>query len=104
MDYNYQTPNDPLNTMQAPPNNNLVWAILSTFLCCLPTGIYAIIKASEVNSKWIAGDKAGAIESADQAKKWAIYGAIAGPIVYLLYIFAFGGLALLGMGANATAH
>lgn len=69
-----------------PPDNNLVWAILSTLLCCLPTGIYAIIKAAEVNSKWYAGDYDGARESAEAAKKWSIYGAVAGVIGIFLYI------------------
>ena len=33
----------------APPDNNLVWAILSTVLCCLPLGIVAIIKSTLVS-------------------------------------------------------
>ncbi|MGI9525566.1 MAG: CD225/dispanin family protein [Weeksellaceae bacterium] len=68
-----------------PPENNLIWAILSTVFCCLPTGIYAIIKASEVNSKWNAGDYVGAQQAADDAKKWSIYGAVAGFIVGIIY-------------------
>lgn len=82
---NNTTQNTGANFNEMPPNNNLVYAILSTVLCCLPTGIYAIIKAVEVNSKWNAGDKAGAIASAEQAKKWSIYGAIAGAVLGILY-------------------
>ena len=44
----------------APPDNKLVWSILVTIFCCLPFGIVAIIKSAEVNSKWAAGDRAGA--------------------------------------------
>ena len=84
--YNQTSTNNFQNATDIPPNNNLVWAILSAFLCCLPTGIYAIIKAAEVNGKWAAGDKAGAIASAEEAKKWSIYGAIASVVVILLYI------------------
>ncbi|MDO5608439.1 MAG: CD225/dispanin family protein [Capnocytophaga sp.] len=69
-----------------PPDNYLVWAILSTVLCCLPLGIYSIVKASEVNSKWTVGDREGAIKSAETAKKFAIYSAIAAVAVWILYI------------------
>lgn len=68
------------------PDNYLVWAILCTVLCCLPLGIVSIVKASEVNSKWNAGDYEGAIKSSEAAKKWAIYGAISGGIVIVLYM------------------
>ncbi|MXV37405.1 hypothetical protein GO491_01745 [Flavobacteriaceae bacterium Ap0902] len=93
------------NPQAMPPNNNMVWAILSTLFCCLPTGIYAIIKATEVNSKWNAGDYVGAAASADQAKKWSIYGAIAGGIVILLYILFFGSImAAIGMDAANAGY
>ena len=39
-----------------PPPNYLVWAILSTVLCCLPLGVASIVYAAQVNSKWYAGD------------------------------------------------
>lgn len=76
-----------------PPNNNLVWAILTTIFCCLPFGIVAIIKAAEVNGKWNAGDQAGAIESAAAAKKWSIVAAVvglAGSILYLIFVVGMG--------------
>ncbi|MGI9525565.1 MAG: CD225/dispanin family protein [Weeksellaceae bacterium] len=95
-------------TQSTPPDNNLIWAILSTFFCCMPTGIYAIVKASEVNTKWNAGDYAGAVESADQAKKWSIYGVIAGGIVIVLYFLFFGGMmalmTLLGFASAASEY
>ncbi|GAC48038.1 CD225/dispanin family protein [Gordonia aichiensis] len=61
-----------------PPDNNLVWAILCTVLCCLPLGIVSIVKSTSVNGLWAAGDYAGAQQAADDAKKWAMWGAIAG--------------------------
>ena len=47
-------------------NNNMVKAILVTIFCCLPLGIVAIIKASEVNGKLAAGDIEGAQLSAPE--------------------------------------
>ncbi|HWI43028.1 MAG TPA: CD225/dispanin family protein [Nocardioides sp.] len=69
-----------------PPANNLVWGILTTLFCCLPLGIASIVFASQVNGKWAAGDYAGAQESADKARKFAMWAAIAGVIVLVLYV------------------
>tara|TARA_B110000014_G_C19897575_1_gene464359 strand:+ start:148 stop:402 length:255 start_codon:yes stop_codon:yes gene_type:complete len=67
-------------------NNNMVKAILVTIFCCLPLGIVAIIKASEVNGKLAAGDIEGAQLSAAEADKWANYGLIGCIIFVVLYI------------------
>ena len=61
----------------SPPDNKLVWSILVTLFCCLPFGIVAIIKSAEVNSKWSAGDVAGANQSAADAGKWIKWSVIA---------------------------
>lgn len=74
------------NDFTTPPDNYLVWAILSTVLCCLPLGIVSIIKSSEVNSKWNRGDYTGAMESSAAAKKWAIWSAIASLVVGVIYL------------------
>ena len=50
--------------------NYLVFAILSTVLCCLPTGIPAIVYASQVNTKLQLGDMAGAQAASNNAKMW----------------------------------
>jgi hypothetical protein len=50
--------------------NYLVFAILATVLCCLPTGIVAIVFAAQVNSKLQAGDWAGAQAASKTAKIW----------------------------------
>jgi Interferon-induced transmembrane protein/zinc-ribbon domain len=50
--------------------NYLVFAILATVFCCLPTGIPAIIYAAQVNSKLQAGDYAGAQAASSNAKLW----------------------------------
>lgn len=78
------------NNSNIPPDNNLVWAIASTVLCCPPTGIYAIIKASEVDKKWKNGDYEGAYRSAKDAKNWSIAGVvIVVGFILLNFIFPF---------------
>jgi hypothetical protein len=69
-----------------PPNNHLVMAIITTVLCCLPLGIVSIVFASQVNSKWAAGDYQGAVSSSESAKKWWIAALISGIVVLVLYI------------------
>jgi hypothetical protein len=54
----------------APPPNYLVPAILVTLCCCLIGGIIAIVNAAQVNSKWSAGDYAGARKASANAKMW----------------------------------
>lgn len=73
----------------APPPNHLVWAILTTIFCCLPLGIVSIVFAAQVNSKWQAGDVRGAQESSEKAKKWAIWAAVIGVVVSVLYLIFF---------------
>ena len=85
---------DPANK---PPDNNLVWAIVSTILCCWPLGIVSIIKSTKVNSLWAQGDHAGAQKSADDAKKWAIYSAIGAAVFWVLYIIL---IVVLGVAGN----
>ena len=55
----------------AAPPNHLVWAILATLLCCLPGGIVAIVYAAQVDSKFAAGDIAGARAASDNARLWS---------------------------------
>ncbi len=88
---------------QTPPDNYLVWAILSTVLCCLPFGIVSIIYATQVNSKFTICDFDGANQASANAKKWAIIAAVVGGIfivVYFLFFFVFGGMAMLGKASQ----
>jgi ribosomal protein L40E len=68
-----------------PVSNYLVPAILVTVLCCLPTGIAAIVFAAQVNTKLAAGDVAGAQESSRKAKMWCWISAAAGIAVMIGY-------------------
>lgn len=81
-----RTNNQPLGS---PPDNNLVWAILSTILCCLPLGIVSIIKATKVRELWALGDHIGAEKAADDAKKWAIWSAAVAVLIWVLYVLFF---------------
>jgi hypothetical protein len=68
------------------PQNYLVWAIVTTLLCCLPLGVVSIIFAAQVDSKWNAGDYQGAMDASNNARTWAMASAIVGVLVIVLYI------------------
>ncbi len=91
-----------MNTNSPVVPNNLVWAILTTFFCCLPLGIVSIVFASKVDGLRAAGDIAGAWEASRKAKTWAIWSALRGPVLILIWFMFFGGLAMLG--AISGAH
>ena len=69
------------------PDNNMLWAILSTLFCCLPLGIVAIINAAKVDGLYRSGDYSGAQEAANNAKKYALYGLVIGIIWIVVYFF-----------------
>ena len=64
----------------------LVWAILVTLFCFLPTGIVAIVYASQVTSKLQAGDVAGATDASNKAKMWTIISAVAGIVLAIALV------------------
>jgi len=72
------------------PKNYLVESILVTIFCCLPLGVVGIVFAAQVNSKYDAGDYAGAEQSSKQAKQFMMWGLIVGLVVLVAY-FAFMG-------------
>ncbi len=75
-----------------PVPNYLVWAILVTLFCFLPTGIAAIVYASQVNTKLSAGDVAGAREASDKAKMWTIISAVIGVLLAVIVIAGTAGI------------
>ena len=85
------------NAGSPPPPNHLVWAIVTTVLCCLPLGIASIVFSTQVNSKWAQGDVAGAQASSAKAKKFAIASAIVGFIGIAAYVIFFVVLGANGM-------
>lgn len=88
----------PNQSMPCPPSN-LVWAIVSTILCCLPTGIVAIVYACKVDNLYLMGDYQGAVEASNKARNWAIGGLIANVVFYFVYILV---LFSVGFGSIAS--
>lgn len=86
----------------APPNNNLVMAIIG-LLCCWPFAIPALINATSVESKWRAGDQAGAMEAANQAKRWSTIAIGAGIAVLVIYLICFA-LGIAGTSFNFSTQ
>ncbi|HWI41975.1 MAG TPA: CD225/dispanin family protein [Nocardioides sp.] len=91
----YGQPGPPQGT---PPSNHLVWAILSTLFCCLPLGVASIVFAAQVNGKWAAGDVAGAQQSSEKARKFALWSTIVGVVVAVLYIIL---VVAIGVGSDS---
>ena len=73
------------NEQGPPPKTWLVESILVTLLCCLPFGIAGIVSASKVESRWYAGDKAGAMQASADAARWTKIGFFGGLIIGVLY-------------------
>lgn len=80
--------------------NYLVFAILTTVLCCLPAGIPAIVYAAQVNGKLQAGDLAGAKLASDNAKMWCWISFGLGLGVVGIY----GVLAMIGIIGSVNQH
>ena len=74
------------------PASNLVWAILVTIFCCWPLGIPSIVFAAQVDSAYVSGDYARALELAKKSKKWMWAAIGAG----LLFGIIYGILLVLG--------
>jgi hypothetical protein len=81
------------------PNNYLVGSILVTLFCCLPLGIVAIVKSTQVNGLWAQGRYAEAQAAAATAKKLVIWTLITGVVLNLI---AFG-IFMAGF-LDAAAH
>lgn len=67
------------------PKTWLVESILITILCCLPFGIVGIINAAKVNSLYDQTLYDQAARASANAKKWCMFGLIAG-IIYLIFV------------------
>ena len=77
------------------PESNMILAIFTTVCCCLPLGIVAIIKANSVSSLYAMHQYDAAVAAANDAKKWSYIGIGVSLVGCLIYVIAFGGLAML---------
>lgn len=86
-----------------PPKNWLVESILVTIFCCLPFGIAGIVFASQVSSKFSAGDYAGAEQASKDAGKWTkigFYIGIAQLVLGIIWMLFLGGAAIMSSRYN----
>lgn len=72
------------------PDNNMILAIFTTLCCCLPLGIVAIIKASNVNNLYMMKQYDAAIQASADAKKWSLIGIGLGVVFQVIYIIFYG--------------
>jgi hypothetical protein len=80
------------------PKNYLVQSILVTLFCCLPFGVVAIVYSAQVDSKYRAGDYAGALHASKRASMWGWISFGIGIVVGVCY-------GIIGaLGAVAGAH
>lgn len=73
-----------------PPSNYMGQAVLAIF-CCWPLAIPALINSTQVQSKWMMGDQAGAHAASKEAKKWsnlAIWLGVAWIVLVILFYIA----------------
>ncbi len=68
------------------PPTHLVWAVVMTVLCCLPAGVVAIVFASQVSSRYYAGNYEGARRSSELAEIWIIVSFVLGVLTSTLYM------------------
>jgi uncharacterized membrane protein len=83
------------------PNSNLALSIISTILCCLPTGIVSIIYATKVNSSYEDGNYDEANKASKNAKTWGLVSIGVAVVGWLIYILIFG-VALFGAMSNGN--
>jgi Interferon-induced transmembrane protein/zinc-ribbon domain len=84
---NVDVPSPPQPQGQALVPNYLAQAILTTLFCCLPFGIVSIVFAAQVHGKLAAGDRAGALQSSQNAKTWAWLSFGFGIAFWVIFIF-----------------
>lgn len=60
------------------PPTYLVWNIIATILCCLPTGVVGIIMSSKVSRRYDLGDFRGARKASEAAAWWLLVSVVLG--------------------------
>lgn len=73
------------------PPTNLIWGILVTILCCLPLGIVAIYKSSQVERNYYNGNYEEALKASNSALNWCIISMV----VCVLFSVSYFGLFMM---------
>jgi uncharacterized BrkB/YihY/UPF0761 family membrane protein len=75
--------------------NHMLFAVLVTMFCFLPTGIIAIVNATQVNNKLAVGDIAGAQQASKNVQMWCLISVGLGLVMFvgfaLLFLFGMNG-------------
>jgi hypothetical protein len=77
------------NSQQPEFQTLLIWAIISTFLCCNITGVVGIVLDLKAEIEWTKGNFDKAHEKFRNAKTWTIIGAVLAVIFYIVYFSCF---------------
>ena len=82
-----------MNQYQIPPTTgkvdiptHMAEAIIATLFCCLPFGIVAIVKASQVSGHVASGNIQAAQAASNEAKKYVNIAIISGLIINALWV------------------
>lgn len=86
-----------METQPKPPQNYLALSIISTLFCCQIFGIIAIIYASQVNSKYIAGDYQGDQSASNNAKIWSFLSIGIGLLIIIIFSVFYGAIAIAAL-------
>ena len=86
-----QPKEEPLYTTKPCPPTNLIWGILVTVLCCLPLGIVAVYKSSQVERHYYNGNYEAALKASNSALNWCIASMVFFVLTWIGYVsfFAF---------------
>ena len=71
------------------PDNNLVWAILSTILFCLPLGLVGVYYSMKVDTLYLQGKYEEAQAMAKKSMNWSIAGCITGIVLAIIYAILY---------------
>ncbi len=98
--------NQPTTSANIPerPNNYLILAIVTTFLCCNITGVVSIVYAAQVNAKWEGGNYEGAISDSKNAKLWGLIGLIGGFVLIGLMMLFYGAMIFAAIGSGGSGY
>lgn len=71
------------------PPKHTGYAVLTMIFCFWPLSLVALIRGSDIETRWAAGDYAGAQRASDEARKfcrWSLIVGIVGWVFLLLYV------------------